>query len=407
MNRHLIVFFLAATAASFSCNRGASPDVASEQTTLGGQNDNDNDDDSDNGGMHKDAGHSNRGRGNVHKRCCVCADAGADSGASGIAATMDMTVLLTDKDNPDLVNAWGLAFNSAAGPAWIADNGSGKSSVLDGKNALALTVTLPTPSGKDNASPTGLVFNKSADAFNGDAFIFVTESGTVAGWQRSLMTSAATRFDNSGSGAIYKGATIAGATGRERLYATDFHNGKIDVFDRSYRPVQLPAGAFVDSSLPSGFAPFNADTVGNLILVTYAKQDADAEDDEKGAGNGFIDVFDTEGVFLSRLASNGPLDSPWGLAVTPDDFGPIPHRLLVGNFGDGHVNVYDLELAQTGLRASFEGQIAGSDGSPLAIDGLWALRFQTGPGFDSSVLYFTAGPGDEEHGAYGRLDLKN
>jgi uncharacterized protein (TIGR03118 family) len=333
-------------------------------------------------------------------------DAGASSDATAtpaIAAVFRRTVLLTDQTNPDLVNAWGLAFNQTAGPAWIANAGTGTSSVLDGRNKLLLTVTVPAPEGVDKAAPTGIVFNANKDAFKGDAFVFVTEDGTVAGWQQGI--GASLRVDNSASQAIYKGATIADVKGKPRLYATNFHAGRVDVYDQDYAVVPQANGAFTDPSVPSGFAPFNADAVGNLILVTYAKQDEDAHDDVKGAGNGFLDAFDTEGNLVARLASSGTLNSPWGLAVTPDDFGPIPHRLLVGNFGDGLINVFDVDLSQSGLRADFEGQIGDRRGVPLAIEGLWSLRFPGGPGFDPSQLYFTAGPGDEEHGEYGRLDL--
>jgi uncharacterized protein (TIGR03118 family) len=386
MKQRLWIVVLAVTAASASCNGGTDTGSTSEQVMLGGS-------------VHADAGAD----------ASSCADAGGapDGGkGTGIVATVRRTVLLSDQSNPDLVNAWGLAFNETAGPAWIAAAGTGKSLVVDAKNTVVLTVTLPASKQGEHASPTGIAFNRSMDAFKGDAFVFVTEGGTVTGWQRSNAMSATTRVDSSASGAIYKGATIAGAAGHERLYATDFHNGKIDVFDRNYETVMLARGAFVDATLPSGYAPFNADAVGNLILVTYAKQGEGAKDDAPGAGNGFIDVFDMEGTLLSRLASNGPLDSPWGLAITPDDFGAIPHRLLVGNFGDGRINVYNVTLTQRGLRASFEGQLGGIDGTPLAIGGLWALRFPTGPGFDASALYFTAGPGGEAHGAYGRLDLR-
>jgi uncharacterized protein (TIGR03118 family) len=406
MNRYWI-FALAVTAAGFGCNTGgASTSSASEGTIFGFE-----DKDGGEGGEAEDGGGGEDGGEGGAKAdggtACQCSDGGADSGLkSGIAAIMTRTVVLTDDKNPNLVNPWGLAFNETAGPAWIANAETGTSLVLDGNNQLLLTVELPALAGSDHASPTGIVFNKSADGFKADAFVFVTEDGTVDGWQRSLGTSAAMRIDNSGAKAIYKGATIAGATGSERLYATDFHNAKIDVFDRNYQPVTLPAGAFVDPTLPSGYAPFNVDSIGNLMLVTYAKQDENAEDDVKGAGNGFVDLYDTGGTLLSRLASNGSLNAPWGIAITPDDFGTIPHRLLIGNFGDGRINVYQIALTQKGLTASFEGQIGASDGTPLAIDGLWSLRFPTGPGFDKSALYFTAGPGEEEHGAYGRLDLR-
>jgi uncharacterized protein (TIGR03118 family) len=395
MKRHFIGA-LAFTLAGFSCTSGSN--TGSEQTSFNGNT--------------ADAGEGGADAAKADAGACVCADAGVDAG-SGIAAVVTRTDVLTDAKDPNLVNAWGLAFNETAGPAWISNNGTGTSTVVDATGKVQLTVKLPKPTGADNAAPTGIVFNKSADAFKGDTFVFVTEDGSVAGWQRSgsaTGTDATMRVDAStaaaGAAAIYKGATIAGVAGSEQLYATDFHNGKIDVFDRNYQPVKLGTNAFTDPNMTAGFAPFNIDAIGNMLLVTYAKQDEQKKDDQKGAGNGFVDVFDMSGNLLSRLASNGSLNSPWGMAVTPDEYGAIPHRLLIGNFGDGTIHVYDVTLSQTGLRASFEGQLGGADGKPLVIDGLWALRFPTGPMFDKSQLYFTAGPGDEMHGAYGRLELR-
>ncbi|AKU93673.1 hypothetical protein AKJ09_00337 [Labilithrix luteola] len=320
-----------------------------------------------------------------------------------IAAAVNQTVLVTDDKNPDLVNAWGLAF-APTGRAWIADNGSGKASIYDGNISLVSTRKIPAPSGTDTSAPTGLVLNDHPKAFDGDAFIAATEDGTIVGLPAS--GDGTIRVDNSGNNAVYKGVTIASSGGQPRIYATNFHANKVEVFDEGYKQVNLAQDAFTDSTIPSDFAPFNVAAIGGVVIVTYAKQNDQKHDDVKGAGNGFINAFDADGNLLSRVVSNGPLNSPWGMAVTPDAFGNVPHRLLVGNFGDGAINVFDVDIHDKGLVATFEGAIGDAQNQPLAIDGLWSLRFApSAGGFDSHQLFFTAGPNDEKKGAFGRLDL--
>src|SRR4029079_12504141 len=223
------------------------------------------------------------------------------SDQAGMAAATD----------PVLKNAWGLAFNPA-GPAWVSAAESGKSQVYDDAGNILLSVTIPPPaSGMPPSAPTGQVFHRQASsAFMGDLFIFATEDGTIAGWQKSNGVTAVLRADNSGSTAIYKGVTIASpltAQGRVQLYATDFHNGKIDVWDDQYMPV-TSLGNFTDPDLPAGFAPFNVYGLRPLALVTYAKTSDDAVDDVKGPGNGFLAVYSAEGFFLQRLISGGQLN---------------------------------------------------------------------------------------------------
>jgi hypothetical protein len=205
--------------------------------------------------------------------------------------------------------------------------------------------------------------------------------------------------DNSGSGAIYKGLTIAtDGNGRTLLYATDFHNGKIDVFDTSFTPVDLGSGAFVDKKIPKGYAPFNVQELGGKIYVTYAKQDADAHDDAHGPHRGFVDVYNLDGSGGHRLVSGGALNSPWGLAIAPSSFGNLAGALLVGNFGDGRINAYN---ATTGKSL---GHLMDPDGEPIHIDGLWALKVGNGgTGGNANDLYFTAGLFDEAHGLFGSL----
>jgi uncharacterized protein (TIGR03118 family) len=308
--------------------------------------------------------------------------------------------------DPTLVNAWGLAFNPM-GAAWVNANGSGLSEVYNADGTRPIpAVTIPAlPTATGPSSPTGLVFNSTTTNFMGDAFIFVTEDGTIAGWQPSDGTTAVMRVDSSSTGAVYKGVTLATDTsGATRLFAADFHNGRIDVFDSTYAPV-MATGGFVDAALPAGFAPFNVREVGGALIVTYALQDAMAQDDVKGLGNGFVDLFDLNGVLLTRLISQGDLNSPWGIAVAPSSFGAAPNQLLIGNFGDGKIHAYtfDMTVPQQ-ASAKPVGALHTTTNTELVIDGLWALDF--GPnagGFSPNLLYFTAGPAMEMHGVFGRL----
>ncbi len=309
--------------------------------------------------------------------------------------------------DPNLVNAWGLAFNPA-GPPWISANGTGLLQVYNRSEILVLSVSVPLPAGGEPpASPTGQVFNGGA-AFEGDRFIAATEDGTIAAWQPSDRTTAMIRVNQAATGALYKGITIANdAHGNPRLFATDFRNNKVDVFDSSYAPIRT-VGEFRDCDMPDGFAPFNIQQLGGLLYVTYAKQGPTKEDDEAGPGNGFVDLFDADGVLLQRLVSGGPLNSPWGLTIAPAGFGKISNRLLIGNFGNGQINAFEIERRSCGaLQTKHEGVIGDASGAPLVIAGLWALSFGPGAGgFDADQLYFTAGPGNEEHGLFGRLELR-
>ena len=326
---------------------------------------------------------------------------------------------VAEATDPELINAWGLAFNPA-GPAWVSSNGAGLSPVFDSEGTRLLRVVVTPPKGGEPPSaPTGQVFNGDANSFKGDVFIFVTEEGTVSGWQPAFGTDAMLRADRSKREAIYKGVAIAQNHGHLRLYAADFHNNRIDIFDDNYRPLRHndhrrdhrkhsdgwgDDNRFVDPHLPDGFAPFNIIARGDLLFVTYAKQDADGEDDVKGPGNGFVSVFDTDGDFVQRLISRGVLDSPWGMAFQAPPEGKRSERLYVGNFGDGRVNVFKLQRSGKHLRAVLKGALGTAPDQPLVIDGLWALVFGLGAGgFDEDDLYFTAGPADETHGLFGEI----
>jgi uncharacterized protein (TIGR03118 family) len=310
--------------------------------------------------------------------------------------------------DPDLVNPWGIS-HSATSPFWVSDNGTGVSTLYNGVGTkLALVVTIPPPLGSPPgtiATPTGQVFNGTADfvvttgsGSGPSRFIFATEDGTISGWNPSAdPTHAILAVDNSASGAIYKGLAIGANGSGNFLYAANFHAGTIDVFDKDFQPVQL-AGSFTDPNIHRGFAPFNIQNLGGKLYVTYARQDADREDDVAGPANGFVDVFDTDGNLLQRLVTRGRLNSPWGLAIAPASFGPFGNDLLVGNFGDGRINAYDP------VTGEFLGQLGGPDNRPITIDGLWGLIVGNGGnGGDVDKVYFTAGPDDETHGLFGSL----
>jgi len=257
-------------------------------------------------------------------------------------------------------------------------------------------VTIPTPTGGTPPSaPTGVVFNPTG-SFGGAHFIFATEDGTIAAWPNAGTIAT---LKQAVPDVIYKGLAIGNNGARDLLYATDFHNGKVQVFDSNFALTTVPGG-FLDPGLPAGYAPFGIRNIGGKIYVTYALQNADAKDDVAGAGHGFVDVFDTNGSLLTRVALDDHLDSPWGLALAPSDFGQFSNDLLVGNFGDGRINAFDLTTD------SFVGQLDDGHGNPLEIPGLWGLGFGNGSkAGPTDLLYFTAGipgPGEiEDHGLFG------
>ena len=314
-----------------------------------------------------------------------------------------------DHNDPNLVNAWGVAFNPF-GFVWVADNGTGVSTLYDGDgNPQSLVVSIPTPTADSGGSPTGIVFNASSGfvvtgpAGSGPSrFLFATEDGVIAGWAPAADgTHAIMAVDNSPNEAIYKGIALSAGGSGQLLYATDFHNAKIDVFDATFAPVNFARGAFVDAGIPAGFAPFGIQAIGGNIYVTYAMQDADAEDDVSGRGLGYVDAYDPNGMLIRRIASRGALNAPWGLAVAPAGFGAFSNDLLVGNFGDGVINAFDLK------NGTPTGQLRGADNRPLAIDGLWGIAFGNGLANQPvNTLFFAAGPNDEAHGLYGRIDAQ-
>lgn len=304
--------------------------------------------------------------------------------------------------DPNLVNPWGVAAGPTT-PIWVSDNATDLSTLyaggIDGSIPQILPLVVRIPLGK----PTGMVFNKT-DGFvvhgSGESapalFIFSSLTGAITGWSPNVPTADEAHLAVNRPGSVYTGLAILGSGPAVRLYAADFANARIDVFDDQFADVSTP-GAFVDPDLPDGYAPFNIQDIGNKLYVAYAKQEEGGGEEEAGPGLGYVDVYDGAGHLLKRLASQGPLNAPWGLARAPRSFGSFGGDLLVGNFGDGRVNAYNPRSG------SFEGTLANEDGNPIAIDGLWALRFGNGVTGMPDTLLFTAGIGDEEHGLFGAI----
>jgi uncharacterized protein (TIGR03118 family) len=305
--------------------------------------------------------------------------------------------------DPNLVNAWGIAF-SATSPAWIADNGTGLSTLYTGTGSIVpLVVTIAPPKGQEGpAAPTGIVFN-GGGAFNVTAhdksgsslFIFATEDGTISGWNPGVDgTHSILAVDNHEAGAVYKGLAIGTSGDGTFIYATNFNSGWVEMYDSSFGWVKN----FTDTDVPAGYAPFGIRNIGGKLYVTFALQDEDKHDDVAGAGHGFVDVFDLAGNKLKRLITRGELNSPWGLAWAPAGFGAFSGDLLVGNFGNGHINAYNI---QTG---AFLGRMLRPSGVSLEVPGLWGLSFGNGAAAGpATTLLFTAGPNEESHGLFGTI----
>jgi len=300
-----------------------------------------------------------------------------------------------------LVNGWGLSAGPAT-PWWTSNNGTNTSTLYNGSGAKqALTVAVP-------GGPTGTVFNGAATDFvvsqNGKSaaarFLFATEAGTIVGWSPTVNgTNAIPGVDRSASGAVYKGLT----TMADRLYATDFHNGRVDVFDSSFNAVA--SAAFTDPKLPKGYAPFGIQALAGSIFVTYAKQDAAKKDNVAGNGFGYVDQFTPDGQLVARVASGGrknaPPNAPWGLALAPSSFGVFSGDVLVGNFGNGRVSAYQDRGAGKWV---YKGQLRHGDQTLITIDGLWAIAFGNGAASGpTTTLYFASGPSGETHGLFGSI----
>lgn len=318
----------------------------------------------------------------------------------------------------DLRNSWGLALGPTT-PLWAADNASGVATVYNvapgglSASKANLTVTIPgmRQSTMDGPSPTGEVFNPTddfivkSDKGSGPArFIFSSEAGKITAWSPDadpiVNGKSSAQLEFSSRTAVYKGLAIGSCEGKTFLYAANFHDGTIDVFNDKFHKVHLE-GSFRDRRIPEGFAPFGIRVINGLLYVTYALQKEGGHDDQAGPGNGFVDVFTLDGLRVRRLASHGTLNSPWGLALAPDNFGRFSRKLLVGNFGDGRINAYDLRCA------CFVGQLKAENERPISIDGLWALTFGTAATGGTHTLLFSAGINDENDGLVGSINPAN
>ena len=316
--------------------------------------------------------------------------------------------------DPNLLNPWGLS-HSPTSPWWVSDNGAGVSTLYNGDGtARSLVVTIPPPAGSPpgtTSAPTGNVFNgtsgfvvteggKSGSSF----FIFATEDGTISGWNPGVdPTHAVLAVDRSGvgAGAVYKGLAIGSDGSGTFIYATNFRFGTVEMFDSNFKLVL----SFTDPKLANTcplpnqcYAPFGIQNIGGNLYVTYALQDVAHHDDVSGPAHGFVDIFDTNGNLIQRLVSHGRLNSPWGLALAPADFGRFSNDLLVGNFGDGRINAIDPN------NGAFLGQLSVQPGNPITIDDLWGLAFGNGASAGgTNELFFTAGINDEADGLFGTI----
>jgi uncharacterized protein (TIGR03118 family) len=292
--------------------------------------------------------------------------------------------------DPNLVNAWGLS-QAPGGPVWVSDNGTGLSTVYDQGTGVNEGIVVTIPGG----FPTGNVYNNSGfnitenNKTGSSIFIFDTENGMIAGWSPTVdAANAVVAYDGSGQGSVYKGLAID--TQKGLLFAADFHNNQVQVFDHNWNLVT----SFTDSTLPRRYAPFNVATINGDVYVTFAKQDKAKHDEIDGPGLGYVDVFDENGKLLQKLTGQGPLNAPWAMVIAPKKFGSFAGDLLVGNFGDGWINAFD---PGTG---AYLGPLTLADGSPIAIDGLWGLD-----PVPTGELTFGAGPKKESHGLLGLIKV--
>jgi uncharacterized protein (TIGR03118 family) len=313
---------------------------------------------------------------------------------------------LADYTDPNLKGAWGIS-ESSSSPFWISDAGAGVSTLYSSTGSpIPLVVTIPpSKAGGPAGIPTGTVFNGTTGFAvtpgNAASFIFDTLDGTISGWSHAVnATAAQVMVDNSGTGAVYTGLAIGANGVNTYLYAANLNSGAIDVFDSNYAPVTLP-GAFQDANLPAGYAPFNIQNLAGNLYVAYGLQNAGKNFITAGAGNGYVDVYTTAGTLTGRLISGGQLNAPWGLAIASTGFGAYANDLLVGNFGDGAINVFN---PATGAYLATLNDVYGG---PIAIPNLWALQVGNGgSGGDANAVYFTAGipgPDNMTHGLLGRL----
>jgi uncharacterized protein (TIGR03118 family) len=368
---------------------------------------------------------------NLHRPLALAALIGVAVIAAGTARAADQddtvylrTNLVSNLQNlvqpkdPDLQNAWGVA-NMPGGPLWVADNNDGRSTLYDGNGVKqGLKVMIPLPPGRTAppaAAPTGMVWNPTSSfpitvgsTTVPATFIWASEDGTITAWNPMVdpivagLSTASLVVDNSAARAVYKGLALGTNTHGVFLFATNFSAGTIDVFDKNFKQVPL-GGAFADPTIPAGFAPFGIANIDNNLYVTYAKQNAQKNDEIAGAGLGFVNVFTTNGALIKRFASGGTLNAPWGVARATQRFGAFSGAILIGNFGStgkfaGWINAF-----AGGNDNDFLGELRDANHKPISIDGLWSLVFGTFLNSDADTLYFTAGPNQQKNGLFGRI----
>ena len=347
------------------------------------------------------------------------ATAFTDTALVSNSSTVVATALTIDAK---LQNPWGVAVAPGL-PFWISDNNSNLSTLYSGIGANEtqtitgspnVGIAIPASASGVQANPTGQVYNGNGGFLiptsNGQEsalFIFDGEGGTIAAWANDSGAAAVTAFDdgaaNGANHAVYKGLAIGTVSGATYLYATDLHNNKIDVFDTNFSKPAAMQGKFVDPSIPAGFVPFGIAALNGNLYVTFAKQDAAMHDETTGAGLGYVDIFDFSGNLMSQFASAGSLNAPWGIAIAPAGFGPLQGDVLVGNFGDGTINIFSPN--GTAL-ANFEGPLMSASGQPITFPGLWALVFGNGDSDKPlTTLFYTAGFADQTDGVFGGITV--
>jgi uncharacterized protein (TIGR03118 family) len=312
--------------------------------------------------------------------------------------------------DPGLLNPWGIAFEPGQ-PFFIADNNRGIAKVFDplGVAVIPIAVGIPIPSGSTPPSrPTGIVFNPIPEDFlvrgTPSQFLFTTKEGTISTWASingNNPTFAVLARNDSPIEAVYTGlAILTPQCCREYLALADFHAGVVATYDIDFN-LLATAGAFQDPNLPASYAPFNIQQIGTQVFVTYAVQDASGINPVIAPGNGIVDIFDQEGNFIRRFASNGPLNAPWGITQASANFGSFSGDILIGNFGDGTINAFDAASGR------FLGEITDSAGNAITNPGLRALLFRADGAGGADTLYFTAGAVGEDHGLFGMISPSN
>jgi uncharacterized protein (TIGR03118 family) len=313
---------------------------------------------------------------------------------------------MADNVDPNLINPWGNGFSSGS-PFWIGNNGTGTSTLYGDTGApIPLVVKIPAAAGATTPGKvTGVIYNGNANSFlvsgQTPSFIFCSEDGVISGWSPKVdMTSAKVIVDNSASGAQYKGCALGGTATAPMLYAADYGTGKVIAWDMNMKPVTV---GFVNSAIPTGFAPFNIQNLGGTLYVSYA-----AQSDPSGksgtpssgyavTGGGYVSTYDMTGALIVNLSGQTVFNYPWGMAIAPASFGKYASMVLVGNFGDGTIHAFDPKAG------TLMGTLEDATGNPITIDGLWSLNFGNGKASDSATLYFTAGIQAQAHGLLGSI----